>query len=97
MSEDKVKLALVIQFGGGISVSEDYELGIPNSVHISQPRQIDPKETPFVIMTAAHWNAFQKLMDELGVREEFKAAHGLGILVPMKNVVNIEGAKTPIA
>lgn len=97
MSEDKVKLALVIQFGGEVQVSDDYQLGIPNSVHISQPRQVDPKETPFMVMTAAHWNAFQKLMDELGVREEFKRAHGLGILVPVKNVVKIEGAKIPIA
>lgn len=55
------------------------------------PRHLDPKEEPFVVMSADHWNAFQDKLDELGVREEFKRLRGLAVIVNVKNIARSGG------
>lgn len=92
------RLALVVQFNADMSVSinDDYEVMIPNSMHISEARKLDRKDVPFVVMTTDHWNAFQDLLDNLGIREQFKRARGFAIAIPKANILLEKTEKTPV-
>jgi hypothetical protein len=38
---------------------------------------IDTSEHPMVVLGSEHWNAFQRVMDETGTREQFRAVRAI--------------------
>lgn len=51
---------------------------------------VDPAIHPMVVMCADHWNAFQRVMDETGTREKFRAERATVTLVA-KDAIRILG------
>ena len=56
---------------------------------------VDPAIHPMVVMCADHWNAFQRVMDETGTREKFRAERATVMLVP-KEAIKILGANDEV-
>lgn len=93
MNQDKkfTTLALFLKVEEGI-LNDDLQLNSEEmaNVKVSVPRKLNPLETPFVVMSATHWNAFQEMMDRLNVREEFKSIGGMVWLMPKSNIRGVK-------
>lgn len=91
--KDKTKFALGVRLDPRVQLTDDNQLEIPPDlipVERKVAMDLDVIETPFVIMTSAHWNQLQKAMDDLNVRAQIHALNLSVIPVSKLNVLRVK-------
>lgn len=89
----KTKFTLGVRLDPRVKLTDDNQLEVPPElvpVDRKVAKDLDVIETPFVIMTAAHWNRMQKAFDDLNVREQIRVLNLSVIPVHRLNVLRMK-------